>query len=324
MERNNTENVRLMKMNRVILVLLSFLLPFVAKSQDVIPEKASVDEASGPIYSSTAMESLMKFIPISSPMPSLFKDTVSNMIEDPDRSLDSFWSKISDMHRQVRIVHIGDSHVRGHVFPYVMRKLLEEDFGNDAVIDYEVNYRTTGIATETGRAGIVYHILGVNGATCQTFNKPEMVSEITSLNPDLIILSFGTNEAHSRNYSSTEHICQLDKFVKILKDKCNNSSFLITTPPGAYTRSGRSRIINSKTPKVVDTVRNFANNHRMALWDLYDIVGGERNACRNWTNAGMYQKDKIHFTCEGYKLQGLLLHEAFIKAYNDYVATKLN
>lgn len=319
------KNEKLMSVNSFkYLILLFLLLSSTVKAQDLIPDKAAVDHNSGPIYSSTAIQNLMRYIPISNPMPSLFEYTVDNMIEDPDRSLYSFWDKISEMNKQVRIVHLGDSHVRGHIFPYVMRKLLEEDFGNDAVIDYEVSYRTSGIATETGLAGIVYHIIGVNGATCQSFNKPERISEITSLNPDLIIMSFGTNEAHSRNYSSKEHINQMNCLVNTLKEKCINASFLLTTPPGAYTRSGRSRIINKRTPIVVNTAKEFARQNGMALWDLYDIVGGEKNACKNWTDAGMYQKDKIHFTREGYTLQGLLFHEAFIKAYNDYVATKLN
>ena len=312
-----------MSSNYFIYIIL-LLFPIAVKAQDTLPEKANVDHNSGPVYSSTAMENLMRYIPISNSMPSQFKDTINNIIEDPDRSLDIFWSKLTDMHKPVRIVHLGDSHVRGHIFPYVMRKLLEEDFGNDAVIDYAVNYSTTGIATETGRAGIVYHMLGVNGSTCCSFNKPDRISEIASLNPDLIILSFGTNEAHNRNYSSKEHMAQMSSLFDILKSKCNNATFIITTPPGAYTRSGRSRIINNRTPLVVNTAREFAREKGMALWDLYDIVGGENSACKNWTNANMYQKDKIHFTIEGYTLQGLLFHEAFIKAYNDYVATKFN
>lgn len=310
-------------------VFLGFLVLFQSLSltfaQDIIPEKAKRDHNSGPVYSSTAMEKLMKFIPVSSPMPSSFEDTTENIIMDPEGSLVSFWEKLASMDSPVRIVHIGDSHVRGHIFPYVMRKLLEEDFGHEAVIDYKVSYNTTGLAQETGKAGIVYHILGVNGATCGSFNKPERINEITLLNPDLIILSFGTNEAHGRNYRTTEHFTQMMDLVKELKKGCINSGFLITTPPGAYVKSGRrQRVINMRTPKVVETEKKFAADNGLALWDLYDVVGGEKFACKNWTAAGMYQRDKIHFTGEGYTLQGLLLHEAFIKAYNDYVATRIH
>ena len=52
---------------------------------------------------------------------------------------------------------------RGHIYPYVVRKLLEEDFGGDAVLDMKVTYGSSGLAHETGAPGIVYHILGVNG-----------------------------------------------------------------------------------------------------------------------------------------------------------------
>lgn len=309
----------------VFVILVIVLQVFtVAYAQDVLPEKARRDHNSGPVYSSSAMEKLMDFIAITSPIPSLFKDTMENSIIDPERTLDGFWEKLSTMDKPVRIVHIGDSHVRGHVFPYKMRKLLEEDFGDDAVIDYAVSYNTSGIAHETGKSGIVYHILGVNGATCESFNKPERIKEIASLNPDLIIISFGTNEAHGRNYRTAQHRIQMRGLISELRKECKDASLLMTTPPGAYIRSGRrNRIINVRTSLVVKTEKDFAAENGIALWDLYDVVGGEKYACKNWTAAGMYQRDKIHFTCEGYSLQGLLLHEAFIKAYNDYVATKI-
>lgn len=331
MERSNmrkekhTRQNNSLRLKYIIILCITILQGYtVLSAQDVLPVKARRDHNSGPVYSSAAMEKLMKFISVSSSMPSSFKDTTENVIIDPTGSLDIFWEKLSNMESPVRIVHIGDSHVRGHVFPYVMRKLLEEDFGHEAVIDYSVNYTTTGLAQETGKAGVVYHILGVNGATCESFNKPERITEITSLNPDLVIMSFGTNEAHGRNYRSAEHRIQMMNLIKELKKGCINSEFLITTPPGAYVRSGRrNRIINVRTPKVVETEKNFAADNKLAVWDLYDVVGGEKFACKNWTSAGMYQRDKIHFTREGYTLQGLLLHEAFIKAYNDYVATKI-
>lgn len=331
MERNNMKRENHTKWsNSIVLRFTMVLLLTISLSwygvfaQDVIPEKAKRDYNSGPVYSSSAMEKLMRFIAVSSPMPSAFKDTTENVIIDPEGTLDVFWEKLSIMERPVRIVHIGDSHVRGHVFPYKMRKLLEDDFGDEAVIDYNISYNTTGIAHETGRSGIVYHIMGVNGATCESFNKSERIKEISSLNPDLIILSFGTNEAHGRNYRAAQHRIQMAGLIGELKKECKEAEFLITTPPGAYIKSGkRNRIINVRTPLVVRTEKDFAQENGIAVWDLYDVVGGEKFACRNWSAAGMYQRDKIHFTRDGYSLQGLLLHEAFIKAYNDYVATKI-
>lgn len=206
-----------------------------------------------------------------------------------------------------------------------MRCSLEDDFGSKAVENIPVTYQTSGIARETGSNGVVYHILGVNGATCQSFSTPEHIRQIADLHPDLVILSFGTNEAHGRRYNASEHTAAMNYLIAELKASCPDVAFLMTTPPGAYVRNGRrGKIINPRTPLVVENELKFAREHGIAIWDMYDIVGGKQRACLNWNAANMYQRDKIHFTHEGYTLQGLLLYEAFIKAYNHYVATRLD
>lgn len=88
----------------------------------------------------------------------------------------------------VRIVHIGDSHVRGHLYPLITRRRLEHDFGAEAVYPDVISYRTGGLAHETGEPGIVYHMIGINGATSVTFSDDEKIKEIASLHPDLIIV----------------------------------------------------------------------------------------------------------------------------------------
>lgn len=268
----------------------------------------------------------MKFVEVSNPMPAGFKGTTENKITDPTNELEPFWQKLSVLDRPLRIVHIGDSHVRGHVYPYIVRRQLEEDFGREAVLDMQVSYRTSGLAQETGAAGIVYHILGVNGATCASFATPENIRQVVGLNPDLVILSFGTNEAHGRRYSPAEHLAQMDNLLGELKKGCPKAVYLLTTPPGAYVRNGRrgARVINPRTKLAVKTELDYAASRKLALWDMYHVVGGERYACMNWNAGHYYQRDKIHFTQEGYILQGLLLHEAIIKSYNNYVETQLD
>lgn len=56
----------------------------------------------------------------------------------------------------------------------------------------------------------------------------------------------------------------------------------------------------------------------------YVYCGGREDRClQNWTRNHLLRADGIHFTPEGYRLQGNLLHQALIKAYNEYVATGL-
>ena len=188
-------------------------------AQDPLPEQPPHDKNSGPVYSSSEMQKLMRFVEVEDPMPASFKNTQENRIDDPTGSLNAFWESLQRLDRPVRIVHIGDSHVRGHVFPYIMRKALEADFGSEAVVDQPVTYRSSGLAQETGVSGIVYHIMGINGATCASFSTPENLHAVAGLDPDLIIVSFGTNEAHGRNYSAEEHRRQLTSFFTELKNR---------------------------------------------------------------------------------------------------------
>ena len=144
--------------------------------------------------------------------------------------------------------------------------------------------------------------------------------EIASLHPDLIIVSFGTNESHGRGYKAAEHTRQINELVRLLKEYCPNTAFLLTTPPGSYLRYRRKYSINPRTEQAAMTITDYAKQNNLAYWDLYNIVGGRKSACLNWTNNHLMQRDHIHYNADGYRLQGNLLYEALIKAYNDYVA----
>lgn len=316
-----------MKTSKTVLLWLLFLLQTtVLYAQDSIPKPARTDRMSIIVPSSEAMEQLFRLIPVEDAMPQYFANTGVNEIEDLTGELTPFFEKIQQKDAVVRIVHIGDSHVRGHAFPYVMRKCLEEDFGSEAVIDKPVTYKTSGLAEETGNPGIIYHMIGVNGATCGTFSTPERIQAIVNLKPDLIICSFGTNEAHALHYSSAEHRARMEQLVNTLEVQCPKTCFLFTTPPGAYVRRRRNRrqTVNSHTPLVVATQKAFCRDRHFAIWDMYEAVGGKASACSNWTRGNYFRKDGIHFTHEGYELQGKLLHQAFIKAYNNYVGDRLD
>lgn len=116
---------------------------------------------------------------------------------------------------------------------------------------------------------------------------------------------------------------QIGRLLGMLKAACPEAAFLLTTPPGAYVGRRRARTINPRTVTAARIIKEYAQENKMAVWDMYNIVGGKTDACRNWTKHHMLRADGIHFTPDGYRLQGNLLHQALIKAYNEYVATGL-
>lgn len=301
-------------------LLIGLFCSGILLAQEQLPPTIPAGQPSGIPKQLSAHHRPHTAIPMGNSMPSDFKNTEENVIKDTTHVLVHFYDKLRRGNEPVRVVHIGDSHIRGHILPLAIRERFEKDFGSMAVYPDTITYFTSGIARETGQPGIVYHMIGINGATCLNFTNAMQMQEIAELNPDLIIMSFGTNESHGRNYNIPAHIKEMDDLIGLLHEYCPQAVFLLTTPPGSYIRYRRRKSINSRTPLVAKTIADYAARNGMASWDMYNIVGGRDRACLNWANGNYMINDRVHYTSVGYTLQGNLLYEALIKAYNDYVA----
>lgn len=251
--------------------------------------------------------------------PESFVGTQENKIENAEAVSKTF-NKLKEGKEQTRILHVGDSHVRGNFFPGFVRKALEVSFGSDAMGYDPIGYNKPSIATETGKPGLVFSSIGINGATTSRFLKPEQLEAIKAQHPDMLILSFGTNEGYDKNYNAERHIGQLQRLISALRETCGEDiEILLTTPPGCFRRgiTKDDKIVNSNNGIVAETIANFALENNLALWNMYEIVGGDENACKNWQTAGFIQPDGVHFKQSGYELQGRLLGQAIAKGYNE-------
>ncbi len=274
---------------------------------------------------------VVEFTPVDIPVS--FRGTKDNKLIGGE-NLNGIFSLIAHGDSVVRILQIGDSHVRGHSFPVAVRKTLEDSFGSQATGDDKINYRTDCIASETGENGIVYSAIGINGARASRFAEEDMIGKIAAQHPNIVIVSFGTNESHAKGYDEDAHSGAIDTLLSRISEVCPDVQFLLTTPPGSYIsqrtgrtyrdRRGRRRYSyvkrqNTLTSRVAANIVNYGREHHIAVWDMYSIAGGEQFACTNWRGAGLMNNDRIHYTVNGYRLQGHLLGEAFLKAYNEYV-----
>jgi len=91
---------------------------------------------------------------------------------------------------------------------------------------------------------------------------------------------------------------------------------LITTPPDSYYRRRRS---NTALRNLNTSLNNYCTKQNIPIWDLYRINNGYGSAY-SWLKRGLMGNDRIHFTAEGYRLQGTLLFNALAKGYNNYVS----
>jgi len=171
-----------------------------------------------------------------------------------------------------------------------------------------------GILLENELSGVIYHSIGVNGAKFSDFVRARYFArQMADLNPDLFVLSFGTNEAQGKLTANYVYQ-QMGELVAQLKKYAPNAYFMFTTPADSYLRG---QGFNPYMGPICAEISRFARENGYALWDLYNVAGGERSA-QNWKSAGLMAHDSVHYSKTGYAVQGKLFYQSLIRAYNAF------
>lgn len=177
-------------------------------------------------------------------------------------------------------------------------------------------YNLNGFVLENNQPGVIYHSIGVNGAKLSDYNKyPLFFEQLPILQPDLVILSFGTNESFGK-LSDAEYIYQINEFVENIKRLNPNAVVLVMTPPPSMFRR---RIANTYISNYSIALMGLNN---LPVWDLYTRMGGASGIAPKGEYARLIARDKVHYTTSGYQAQGELFASDFIDAYNNFKKTK--
>lgn len=182
-----------------------------------------------------------------------------------------------------------------------------------------------GFNLSNGGPGILYHMVGVNGAMFQNYTDESYISQLALLEPSLLIISLGTNETFGRRFTSAEFSGQIEKFLQLIRKYMPQTTLLLTTPPECYKRiyikKKRTYVRNENTQRAAKAIVEVARREGVACWDLFATTGG-KNSCTKWHKAHLMGRDRIHFTKEGYREQGSLLYRALMQSYNQYLERK--
>ena len=122
-----------------------------------------------------------------------------------------------------------------------------------------------------------------------------------ALKPELLILSFGTNESHNRKYNSNVHYRQMEELLELLRDSLPDVPILMTTPPGSYEsfrqrRRRRTYAINPRTVTAVNPIPDFARPPKLEVSDMYNVVGGSLRPPTTSADARLLPPDPIHYS----------------------------
>jgi len=165
------------------------------------------------------------------------------------------------------------------------------------------------------KPGIVYHNCGVVGATFKQLSKNASlsISQMLDINPDLIIFSYGSNEAYEPDFIANDYYLAVTDYIQRVKKTLPKASIILTTPPD--TRSNGRFPINNL--EICNVLKQVAEEQNLALWNLHDQMGGAGSMIK-WFNNGLASKDKLHFKKIGYELQAKMFMYALLNGFKKF------
>ena len=174
-----------------------------------------------------------------------------------------------------------------------------------------------GVVLGNERKGIQYHVVGINGAHYADYNQsPVFFAEMPLLQPDIIFVSLGTNEGVNSRVSEKVVVDEVDKMVSNIRSQGVGAPIVIITPFDNYYRRKK---LNPYLKVVRNGLLASAEKNNIACMDMYDISGGYGSAAE-WRRRGLITADRIHYTVQGYTLQGKMIYNTLINSYSKYVA----
>jgi len=168
-----------------------------------------------------------------------------------------------------------------------------------------------GLIVEKDAPGVIYHNIGSVGAMADHFSAAQLFFEqLPILRPDLVIVSFGTNESFGE-FSADVFMGSMELLIDNIKMYCRGAPVLVTTPPASLLRQKR---LNTYVAEYSEAILRKTD---VAVWDLYKFTGGLPVA-EGTFEAQKISHDYVHYTVDGYVDQGTALAGALLDEYNRY------
>jgi lysophospholipase L1-like esterase len=191
----------------------------------------------------------------------------------------------------------------------------------------------SSVAIYNTRAGLTYNSVGYPGATIDLLNKLDaklFANDLRRLDPQIVVLSFGTNEASKENLDIAGYTQKYERVLSKIRAALPQASIVLIGPPEAEelppeckdkkrdsaeckhaletTASGTSGEAGCpwKTlPRLGDVreaQRKIAQRMGLVYWNWASIMPKECGADR-WLaqSPPLMAKDHVHFTIAGYK-----------------------
>jgi LysM repeat protein len=181
--------------------------------------------------------------------------------------------------------------------------------------DEQLNFEFYGLSLESEQnRGLVYHSLGVGGAPYTAVLEQVMIdSQLPALEPDLVILDYGTNDFLYTGKIPAQLGRQIVQTINWVRQLAPNAAILLTSAQDMY----RHGMNVAAAKEFSNMIRQIARENHCAFYDWYRVSGGQY-AMAKWVSARLARPDYIHLSKEGYLLKGKLFTQAFSHTYQRF------
>ncbi len=180
----------------------------------------------------------------------------------------------------------------------------------------QARFTLHGILLESDDPGIVYHAIGVNGASTRSYLRCQLFTDhLATVMPDLVVFSVGINDAHDSEFDVARFKRNYAELIERVRIAAPEAAILLTTNSDSFFKR---KVANRNAYKVRDAMLQLSAEQGVGVWDLFTTMGG-LGSIAIWEKNGLAQKDRIHLNRQGYMVLGDLQVAAIMEAYGEHV-----
>lgn len=188
-------------------------------------------------------------------------------------------------------------------------------------LTYSGNADFYGLMVDYGHGVAVDNIpmRGCSGHQFKGVKADLLTAAYSQMDVALIILQFGGNSVpYIRGEKALERYCdELGEQIEHVRACCPDATILFIGPSDMTSTGEGSWQTYPFLPRIVEGLRQTANQHGAAYWSIYDAMGGW-NSMKAWVSNGYAGKDYMHFTQKGADIMGDRLAAALLLQYDYY------
>ncbi|OOR93515.1 hypothetical protein B0181_00220 [Moraxella caviae] len=161
--------------------------------------------------------------------------------------------------------------------------------------------------------GVTYHNLGVGGANFKAIEQQKHFEQFASLNADLVILDWGTNDILYTNSIPNYLERTIRNTIQKVRAINPNAAILLSSVQETRYKGQRT----TAAAQYSELLRRIAIEENVMFYDWYQVSGGP-GSMRIFQDTGYANpKDSIHLNGKGYRVKGELFAQALVDALNN-------